>query len=184
MLDVRVSPNHKQVEISLASDRSIARLVSWKPSDEVSRPLYWQGRQLPVVGEVLEGEPRILCTSPKEWLLVFSKTDFSLGKWAQPDPRGERLVLVEVTAGLGVLELRGRGAVNLLAKSCGLNFSPHVFGASRCARVRCANIPVLIHCVQELEIYQLYVVRSYLTYFNSWITDAAIGLNSAGVGGG
>jgi sarcosine oxidase subunit gamma len=88
----------------------------------------------------------------------------------------QSLALVDLTAGLVVFEVSGSAVREILAKSCGLNFHPRRFGPGHCARTRFAQIPVVIDCIQDPGIFELYAPRSYLHYLKDWVCDAAQGI--------
>jgi sarcosine oxidase, subunit gamma len=165
------------LDLATVSDRTILRLSSWVPSHNFSGPVVWEGRPLPLqVGQVLDGEPRALCTSPQEWLLVLSRTDVTRLRGAVASELSRQgLALVDLTPGLRILELRGPATREILSKSCGLDLHPQIFGVGQCARTRFANIPVVIDSTQATDAFDLYVAHSYLAYLRSWLEDAALG---------
>ncbi len=161
-------------DLSPKSDRSILRLKSWTQNPATPRAV-WEGRELPTkVGQVLDGDTRVLCTGPADWLLVMPPTNVArLRNVAAPELTSQGLALVDLTGGLKILEVRGVGAWEVLRKACGLDLDPQCFGARQCARTRCANIPVVIECIQAGDLFELYVARSHGAYLESWLEDAA-----------
>jgi heterotetrameric sarcosine oxidase gamma subunit len=160
------------LQMSVLRDRSIARLMSWKPCAELPGPAYWQRRLLPGVGAVFDGDPRVLCTSPAEWLLVFSSpSDVNIDKTMAAEQSAQSLAVVDVTPGMSVVELRGPAAPRVLTQSCALNLR-HL-EAGHCERVRFANIPVVVHCVRTLNVFELYFARGYGSYLMSWLANVA-----------
>jgi len=178
MRDARSAPAARSpLEVSRASDRSIARLVSWMSRSALSGEVQWQRRPLPGVGEVRDGEPRVLCVSPQDWLVVFPTANpGSTADLGAVELSRQGLACIEVTAGLCVLELKGTGASRILGKSCSLDFEGGGLEAGRCARVRFASIPVVIHCLRSGELFELYLARSHGAYLQSWLADAANGI--------
>ena len=133
------------------------------------------GQELPLqVGAMLSGPTRVMCVGPREWLLVSQERDApALRECLEPNLTTEGLVLVEVTGGLAMLEVRGPATRELLTKGCGLDLHSRRFPAGRCARTRFAQIPLTIACVEEPSRFELYVGRSYAHYLHTWIIDAA-----------
>jgi heterotetrameric sarcosine oxidase gamma subunit len=168
------SRSSERFDCAPVGDRSMVRLTSWLPAKEFDGPIEWQGRPLPgLTGDVLGGDPRVLCTSPQEWLLIFTATDVvPLRNLVAPDLARHSLALIDLTAALTVFELRGSKVRDVLRKSCALDVEGEDLATSRCARTRFANIPVLIDCIRFAELYEIYVVRSYAAYLQSWLTDA------------
>ena len=166
-------PDPAVIQISPVSGRSVLRLRSWLPEfSRGGKPVILDGRELPAqVGEILPGQVRALCVSPGEWLLVSTESD-----WPQPlrpEESTQGLVLVDLTDGLAIIDVRGSAAREILCKGCGLDLHPRSFPAGRCARTRFAQIPVVVECLGPSR-FELYVARSYLHYLHSWLEDAAV----------
>src|SRR5580693_5837468 len=109
-----------------ASARAVLRLKSWQLKRSEGTPLVLAGCELPgAVGTETEGMPRVLCTGPGEWLVVYAQTGVTrLRHILAPDLKPQCLALVDLTDGLAVLEVSGSGVREVLAKSCGLDFDP------------------------------------------------------------
>ena len=163
-----------------ASARAVLRLKSWRSFRADSAPFALAGIALPAsVGVVTEGLPRVLCTGPGEWLLVYAPTGVArLQDILAPELTTQGLALVNLTDGLTVFEVSGSHVRSVLAKSCGLDFDPRHFGAEHCARTRFAQIPVVIDCIQDSRIFELYVQQSYAHYFHERLRDAGMGFGS------
>jgi sarcosine oxidase subunit gamma len=168
----------QRFQVRTAQARTIVRLKSWQPSRTDRTPLALAGCTLPdSVGRVTEGLPRILCTAPDEWLLVYAPTSVArLRNILAPELSAQSLVLVDLTDGLVVLEVSGTGVRDVIARSCGLDLDPQQFRAGQCARTRFAQIPVVIDCIQDPGVFHLYAPRSYATWLTDWLNDARIGL--------
>jgi sarcosine oxidase subunit gamma len=165
-------------QVRPASALAVLRLKSWRPFRGGSAPLKLAGIALPAsVGAVAEGLPRVLCTGPGEWLLVYAPSEGArLRNILAPELTSQGFALVDLTDGLAVFEVSGSHVREVLAKSCGLDFDSRYFGAGHCARTRFAQISVVIDCAESLGVFQLYVPRSYAPYLKNWLLDAAVGL--------
>ncbi|MBL8267179.1 sarcosine oxidase subunit gamma, partial [Steroidobacter sp.] len=89
------------------------------------------------------------------------------------DLTAQGAVLTDSTDGVGMVSVRGSLAREVLSKGCGLDFHPQAFAVGRCARVRFAQMGVVVTHEHELE-FRLYVARSYLQYLADWLADAAV----------
>jgi sarcosine oxidase subunit gamma len=167
--------NTPVVQVTSTSGRTILRLQSWSPRHMQDKPVLLAGRELPSqVGAMLSGSTQVLCVGPHEWLLVSQGCDASsLREPLYPNLAAQGLVLVELTDGLTIIEVRGPAAPDLLTKGCGLDLHPRRFPAGRCARTRFAQILLTVVCLDEPRRFELYVARSYAHYLHSWLIDAA-----------
>lgn len=107
--------------------------------------------------------------------MVYAETNVArLRNVLAPQLAAQSLVLVDLTDGLVVLELSGTAARQVLATSCGLDLDGRAFAAGHCARTRLAQIPVVIDCVQDSGVFELYAPRSYGSYLEDWLLDASV----------
>jgi sarcosine oxidase, subunit gamma len=156
-----------------AGARLVFSLKSWAVSPNLRAAP--EHPELPLeVGETRAGPPKVLCTGPGEWLLLHPPTEASAlqgacARWLS----SPGLALVDLTAGLVVLEVSGSQVREVFRKSCGLDFEPRHFSAGQCARTRFAQIPVVIDCLDAGSAFELYVARSYGAYVLAWLEDAS-----------
>jgi sarcosine oxidase subunit gamma len=165
------------VQITLINTRTVLRLKSWLPEHTTGgKPVVLVGQELPSqVGATLSGPMRVLCVGPGEWLIVSQAiVASSLRERIQSELPKQGLVLVDLTGGLVVLDVRGSVVRELLSKGCGLDFHSRSFPADRCARTRFAQIPLVLECLDEPLRFELYVGRSYFHYLHAWVADAAV----------
>ena len=163
------------VQIASPEPRTLFRLKTWLPEYVNGAALMLAGQDLPSrVGETRGAATHVLCTAPGEWLIV-SRDLFPLAlrQELESELPEAGFALVDVTAGLARLEVRGPAARDVLARSCGLDFHPRHFPAGRCARTRFAQIPVAIDCLDDPQRFELFFARSYLHYLRSWLIDSA-----------
>ncbi len=157
--------------------RCVLRLKSWFPvASGHLQPVTLCGRELSRQPGAIQVVPdiQVLCLGPGEWLAV-STTE------AGPRVRARMsselaaggLGMVDLTEGLGPLEVSGARAAELLSKGCGLDFDPDVFRPETCARTRLAQVPVVVVRGDGTTRFELYVSRSYLSYLTAWVEDAA-----------
>lgn len=164
------------VRITAVDNISSLRLTSWLPEYTAGgKSVTLAGRELPSqVGGVLRGPMRFLCVGPAEWLIVSHQHHAMIVRHEiEPDLPKHGFALVDLTDGLAKLEIRGSAAREVLSKGCGLDFHPRTFPPGRCARTRFAQIPLVIDCLDEEPLFELYVARSSFQYLHSWLIDAA-----------
>jgi sarcosine oxidase subunit gamma len=150
---------------------------SWSPEHKSGgTALTVQGRELPLdVGAIHIDGFRILTLAPGEWLLASdAQSPSAIHQQLAAELAGQGAVLVDVTDGLGALELRGSLARELLSKGCGLDFHPSAFPVGRCARTRFAQMSAIIEHVDAAPSFHIYVARSYRRYLSDWLADAAV----------
>jgi sarcosine oxidase subunit gamma len=174
--------NADWVHIKSICGRTSLRLRSCLP-EVVSgqKAVVLAGRELPLrVGATRCGPIQALCIGPGEWIIVSQvMTALDVQTRFAPELTQQGLVLVDLTDGLAVLELRGFATRDVLSKGCGLDFHPDVFFIGTCARTRFAQLDVIIHCTGFEPQIELYVGRSYLAYLHDWLTDAATDTQNA-----
>jgi sarcosine oxidase, subunit gamma len=164
------------VQITPVRDRTILRLRSWFPRAMQDGPIALAGLELPSqVGAMFSGATHVLCLGPQDWLIVSKETDpSSIRTHLQPG-----LALIDLTDGLATFEVQGRGTRELLSKGCGLDLHPQKFSTGRCARTRFAQIPLTMACARSPDQFELFIGRSYASYFMAWLTDAATTVTKA-----
>ena len=117
-----------------------------------------------------------LWLGPDEWLVVGPPdTEAQLSTTLEEALAG-RGSAVDVSANRTTLEVRGSGAREVLAAACPLDLHPRVFGTGRCAQSTIGTAQVLIHQVDELPTYRLFVRYSFAEYVADWLLDAVAGL--------
>lgn len=162
--------------------RAVLEIRSWRPEHQSGEStLRLDGHELPrAVGVTSSGPFRILSLAPSEWLLVSNEhSAASISQRIAGDLAAQGAVVVDATDGVGVMNVRGPLARDVLSKGCGLDFHPSVFPAGRCARTRFAQMSVIIDHIDAVPSFHLYVARSYLRFLADWIADAAVEFNAS-----
>jgi len=72
-----------------------------------------------------------------------------------------------------VIRVSGRNARALIARGCSLDLHPKHFAPGHCAQSLIARIPVLLHQIDDLPSFDLYVDTSFSVYFWHWLQDAS-----------
>jgi sarcosine oxidase subunit gamma len=132
------------------------------------------GLQLPVAPNTsVCGQVTILWLGPGKWLIVSSL----------PDSRVIRQKLAIALSGVPHLisdfsdartgiEISGPQARTVLARVCALDLHPGSFRTGQCAQSMIARAPLLLHQVDDLPVFHLYIDRSLAAYAWAWLTDA------------
>ena len=181
MLD---ASNKTGLEVATAVTRSVLEIRSWSAEHRSGeQTLRLDGRELPrEVGATLPGPLHILCLAPGEWALICDEQSASsILERVAPELAAQGAVIVDVTDGVGTLNVRGPWARDVLSKGCGLDFHPRAFLVGYCARTRFAQLPVVVDHIDDTPTFRLYVPRSYLAFLADWIADATVEFNSSTV---
>ena len=80
--------------------------------------------------------------------------------------------VTDVTDGRTTLEIAGPRARDLIAKGCGLDLHPRVFGPGQCAQSGLAKTRMLIHQRDATPSFDILVERSHAEYVFLWLQDA------------
>ncbi|MEE8245459.1 MAG: sarcosine oxidase subunit gamma family protein, partial [Pseudomonadales bacterium] len=123
----------------------------------------------------VSGSHKVLWLGPTEWLVGMPLDEHSdTTVTLDTKLRGQHVAIVDLSDAMTLLTISGPDARLLLAKGCGLDLHPRVFGRDRCARSSLAKLGVLIHQTDELPSYDLYVDRGYADYAVRWLEQAAV----------
>jgi sarcosine oxidase subunit gamma len=87
----------------------------------------------------------LLWLGPDGWLVVADPGNaVAIAAALEGSLSGEHHSAVDVSAARAVLELRGRGRLELLASACPLDLHPRAWGEGRCAQTLLGAAPVLL----------------------------------------
>ena len=161
-------PNFDAIHISRITTRAIVHLKSWIPARAASLP------RPPAV----PANCRLLTLAPGEWLLISDTLDETALHEHAVQVHEHGIAAAGPSTGLAALQLEGPAARDVLAKSCGLDLHPSSFPIGTCTRTRLAQLPVIIDFLEASPRFELYVGRSYRSYLESWLTDAAVGFQT------
>jgi heterotetrameric sarcosine oxidase gamma subunit len=157
------------VSIERIDKLSIVSLRVARKSLERARDIMQLAPPLCVTG----GEPRSLWLGPDRWLLVSdSTTAVAIVRNCEETLAGILHNAVDNSAALTAFRISGPGVRDLLASGCGIDFRAQQFPAGNCCRTHLAQIAAVI-VAETREQFDVYVDRSYETYLNDWLGDAA-----------
>lgn len=116
---------------------------------------------------------RTLWLGPDEWLVTAPDGAVpGLGEGLAAVVGGGGTVL-DLSAGRAVVVLGGTQARALIAKGCGLDLHPRVFGPCQCAQSLLAGVPVILDQIDAAPTYRVFVARSKARWLCRWLIDAA-----------
>lgn len=135
------------------------------------------GFDLPLIANTATsaGSNSALWLGPDEWLVVTAPDD------AMVRAVGLKVALVGLHAAVTdisdsriVIRLSGPRARDVLAKGCPLDLHPRVFGPGWVAQSLIGRAGVIIHQIDEVPSYDVYVLASFAAYLWNWLTDAGL----------
>ena len=132
------------------------------------------GAGLPIAPNTFTEGPRgrAYWLGPDEWLLVTAAAEeAALASALRGALQGMHCAITEVSGGQVVIELRGAGVRELLAKECPFDLYAPDFAPGRCAQTRLAKAAVLLRPLAEGAM-ELIVRRSFADYLWTWLVDA------------
>ena len=117
----------------------------------------------------------VLWLGPDEWLVVLTADE---DEDAVADALGTALAdhhasIVAVGHARTVIGVAGPRARDVLAKGCGLDLHPRVFGPGQCAQTALARAGIVLHQRDDGPSYDVDCRRSFAPYVWAWLEDAA-----------
>lgn len=133
------------------------------------------GARLPGPGRALQtGALTILSLAPDTYLLVaVPNAQYDWIDRLQRALAGTNAALVDLSSARAMFTLRGRAATDLLWRGCGIDLEPPSFSAGSCASTKLGKIGVVIHRVDDLPSFELYVSRSLAHSLWLWLLEVA-----------
>jgi heterotetrameric sarcosine oxidase gamma subunit len=165
------------LRFSILPLRTVLRLQLGTRSQKTMAALRIAGRSLPVAINTWMGDdPVSMRIAPDAWLLESALHEAADLVPAVRAGCGRRsFAVTDVSDALVTIAVEGALATALLARGCGLDFSPGTFGNAACARTRLAQLPVVLRRVTS-ERFECLVDRSAAQWLYAWMEDAAEGL--------
>lgn len=152
-------PKVAPVQIMTVMGTALVQLKAWSP---IRGPLD------------LSGAFHLKQLGPTEWLAISDAIDGpTLRDTICTQLKTLPLAVVDQSLAFGIVRLAGTSTHGLLTQSCGLDLHPARFPRQSITRTRFAQLPIILHCIDELPQFDLYVGRSYLNYLRAWLTHGA-----------
>jgi sarcosine oxidase subunit gamma len=123
---------------------------------------------------IVAGNITVLWLGPDEWLVVTPDgQEAELVERINDALAGQHFAVSDVSDSRAIIGLTGVHARDVLMKGCGLDLHPRVFNAGDCAQSSLARCHMLLHQINEIPTYDVYVHRSFSDYAWRWLEDAA-----------
>ncbi|MDH3671873.1 MAG: sarcosine oxidase subunit gamma [Gammaproteobacteria bacterium] len=120
------------------------------------------------------GNITVLWLGPNEWLIVTPDgQETELVERISDALAGQHFAVSDVSDSRAIIGLTGIHARDVLMKGCSLDLHPRAFNAGSCAQSSLARCHVLLHQINEIPTYDIYVHRSFSDYAWRWLEDAA-----------
>jgi sarcosine oxidase subunit gamma len=118
-------------------------------------------------------ERSALWLGPDEFLIVTEPgAEAALAAALRHGLAAHHASVTEVSDGRTTIEIAGPAARDLIAKGCGLDLHPRVFGVGHCAQSGLAKARVALRQIDETPTFEILVERSHAEYLWAWLSDA------------
>lgn len=116
----------------------------------------------------------LLWLGPDEWLAVAAAgTDAKLAASLGEALGGVHHAVVEVSHSRTVIGIQGPNARDVLMKGTNIDLHPRQFGPGNCIQAHLGRCHMLLHQLDDVPAYDVYVHRSFAVYAWNWLSDAA-----------
>lgn len=116
----------------------------------------------------------LLWLGPDEWLAVMgAENDGSVSVRLGEALSDMHHAIVDVSHSRAVIGLQGQNARDVLMKGTNIDLHPRVFGPDNCIQSHLGRCHMLLHQLDDVPAYDVYVHRSFAVYAWTWICDAA-----------
>ena len=133
------------------------------------------GQDLPITpnSSTVSGH-QVLWLGPRKWLIIIESdtlqtTRQQLQATLSPNP----CLVSDVSDSRFRIEVSGSRARSLMSTVCALDLDERSFSAGQCAQTLLVRVPLLLHQVDSMPCFHLYLDRSLAHYAWNWLHDAA-----------
>jgi len=121
------------------------------------------------VGTVAEGELRVLCIGPTDWIVIATtERARAVSSDLHTLAAVAGLSVVETSDALATLRLTGSDVRDVLAQGTAVDLHRRAFPAGHCVRTRFAQVPAILHCRSDGSTFECHANRSYRGHLLSW----------------
>jgi len=134
------------------------------------------GASLPSPGRTATvGGRTIFAVSPTEWMIVLpiAETSDAVGA-LQASLAGQEAAVIDISCNTAVLEVSGTAMLNMLYRGCAIELEPPAFATGDCATTKIGRITTLLHQLNDVPTFDLYVPRSLRRSLLCWLQDIAV----------
>lgn len=137
------------------------------------------GFELPHVPNTTTGAKNItaMWMGPDEWLVKTGDgKEVTLADTLREAVRGQHAAVTTVSDSYRIFRVSGVDARAVLSQGTAVDLHPGSFTPGHCVRTSMGKTGVILHQVDDMPSYDVYVWRSYADYLSSWL-DKAAGVN-------
>ena len=116
---------------------------------------------------------KALWLGPDEWLIVSEVSAEDLLQKLNDLAESYHISVVDVGANRVIVELSGPHSIDVLMKSCELDFHPSVFKRGQVVQTLLAKSQAIIEQVEERR-FRIYIRNSFSHYVVEWLIDAFV----------
>jgi sarcosine oxidase subunit gamma len=130
------------------------------------------GADLPVVANtvIMTDDVRILWLGPDEWWVAAPDAKRTeLIERLRRSFAGQHTAVTDVSESRTIITMTGPAARDVLARGISLDLHPRAFGPGQCAQTGMSKAIVLLHQVDSLPSYEVYILKSFADYLWRWI---------------
>ena len=114
-----------------------------------------------------------LWLGPDEWLIKTHDGDETgLAAQLKQQTQHQHVAVTQMSDCYIVLEVSGAEARQVLCQGISIDLHPHHFRPGDCTRAGLAKTSALIHQLNDIPSYDIYVLRSYANYAQAWLNKA------------
>ena len=176
----RIGPQgwEPSVRLSEAPARVIWQIAAWRAGD-VAPLCAAFAEQLSLVlpeGQDVAGSDLgavAFQVAPRRWWLVVQEARRSRFDATLASALGTRAACTDLSHARTVLHLGGPASRSVLAKLCRIDLHPRAFPPGRVAQTPLGQIAALIHAIDDLPSFDLYLPRSFAGSATASLIDAA-----------
>ena len=168
------------LQITEVKNLTIIQIVKYKDSKVDLGTINIEGLELPLKNpEISSNEStRILWSAPNTWLVISKKEDIL--KTIKNKCKSESFAITDISHSRAIIQIKGFQAKEILKKGCPINFNE--FKKNNCASSVFHGINIVVDCIDnDLQIFNLYTLRSFGESFYHHITDASLEFGYVGV---
>ena len=126
------------------------------------------------------GGRQILWLGPNEWWVTGADGEAeSLVEKLRENFIGQHAAACDVSESRAILVLKGPRAREVLMRGVSLDLHPREFRVGQCAQTGLSRANVLLHLIDDVPTFEIYVLKSFSDYLWRWLEKVAQDFNLA-----
>jgi sarcosine oxidase subunit gamma len=123
---------------------------------------------------------QILWLGPNEWWITGPDGEAdSLVEALRANFAGQHAIACDVSESRAIIALKGPKARDVLMRGVSLDLHPRAFHVGQCAQTGLSRANALIHLVDDIPTFEIYVLKSFSDYLWRWLETVARDFNPA-----